>query len=304
MPEHPGQGPGDHVDGPRSRRSSPASRRSARRAGRGGGRRPTARSCPGRPRAVAGRLDHARVVEVALGDQRQRPAEARRRARRPRRRAARAGAAGSRRPGRGRRRAAARRRGTPRTSAARCRRSSAAPRCDPSSSRLTASPHGVWCLSVKYGPKRGEVVARRAEVVVDDVEADGQALAWARVDEALQRRRAAVGVVHGVEVDAVVAPAPAPGERGDRHELDDVDAEVDEVVEPADGGVQGALGRERADVQLVEDRAEGVAPAPGRRRRQACRRGVEDPARRRARRAGCQALRGSGSGEPPSRLKA
>ncbi|CAM5562524.1 hypothetical protein STENM223S_00536 [Streptomyces tendae] len=26
---------------------------------------------------------------------------------------------------------------------------------EPGASRLTAAPHGVWCVSVKYGPNRG-----------------------------------------------------------------------------------------------------------------------------------------------------
>ena len=124
-----------------------------------------------------------------------------------------------------------------------------------------------------------------------------------RVDEALQRLRAAVRLVHRVEVDAVVAPAPAPVERGDRHQLDDVDAEVDEVVEPLGGGVQRALRRERADVQLVEERAEDAAARAS--RRPARRTGAVSNTRLGAwTPSGCQPLRGSGRGAPPSRLKA
>lgn len=67
----------------------------------------------------------------------------------------------------------------------------------------------------------------------------------------------------GVQADAVVAPAALAGERLQRHELDDVDAEVDEVVEVIDGGRQRAFLGERADVDLVEDAAEHVAAAPG-----------------------------------------
>jgi hypothetical protein len=42
------------------------------------------------------------------------------------------------------------------------------------------------------------------------------------------------------------------GERRDRHQLDRVHAEVAQVVEPPDGGLEGALGGERAHVQLVD----------------------------------------------------
>ena len=76
----------------------------------------------------------------------------------------------------------------------------------------------------------------------------------AGVDQALEAVRAAVGVVGRVQVDAVVAPAALAGELGDGHQLDGVDAEVDEVVEVVDGAVEGPLGGERADVELVEDR--------------------------------------------------
>ena len=55
-----------------------------------------------------------------------------------------------------------------------------------------------------------EVVARRAEVVVDHIEEDGQAARVAGIDQAFQPLRAAVGVMGGVEVHAVIAPPPAP----------------------------------------------------------------------------------------------
>ena len=100
-----------------------------------------------------------------------------------------------------------------------------------------------------------QVVAARSEVVVDDVQDDGQAVAVGGVDEALEAVRAAVGLVRRVPVDAVVAPAPLAAERVHRHELDVGDAEFDQVRQALDGGVECAAGGERADVQLVDDRA-------------------------------------------------
>jgi len=153
----------------------------------------------------------------------------------------------------------------------------------------------------------GEVVAARPEVVVDDVEGDAEAAGVAGVDETGQARRPAVGVVHGVEADAVVAPAPVGGEGRDRHQLDDVDAEGEEVVEPGGGRVERALRREGPDVQLVDDRTEDpgpfAGPTPGR-IRPGEGAGV-DGAARPVDAVGLPSAAGSGSGgSPPSRTKA
>jgi hypothetical protein len=102
------------------------------------------------------------------------------------------------------------------------------------------------------------------------------------------------------------SPIPTAGERGERHQLDDVDAEVDEVVEPAGRGVERAAGGERAHVQLVEDAAERSGPsaragpaavAPAYTVASKIRLGPCTP-------RGCHGLRGSGSGGPPSTRKA
>ena len=118
-------------------------------------------------------------------------------------------------------------------------------------------------------PEPRQVVPARAEVVVDDVEADADARAGGR-----RRRTAAAprdrrrGRATAYRRDAVVPPAPPARQRGDRHQLDDVDAERDEVVEAAGRRVEGALGGEGADVQLVERRRR---PTPRRRAARASR---------------------------------
>ena len=117
---------------------------------------------------------------------------------------------------------------------------------------------------VALGEERPEGLERlhaaRADVVVDDVEDDAQARAVGGVDEARQAVRAAVGRVRGREVDAVVAPAVVAGELGDRHELDVGDAQLGQRRQPRRGGLEGPLGGEGADVQLVEH---GVAQRRG-----------------------------------------
>src|SRR5581483_467083 len=94
--------------------------------------------------------------------------------------------------------------------------------------------------AVAVGEVRAEfaqVVPGRAEVVVDDVEDRGPARSVAGVDQTLEPVRAAVSVARRVQVDAVVTPAAGAGELGDRHDLDRVDAERDQMVQSLDHAV-------------------------------------------------------------------
>ncbi len=131
-----------------------------------------------------------------------------------------------------------------------------------------ASPHGVARREVEVA--RGEpaqVVPVGAEVVVDDVEDHREAARVRRVDEAHQPARAAVDRRGRAQRDAVVAPVPATGKVGDRHQLDRGDPEIDEALEARDQRLEGALLGRGADVDLVEDevlerdpRGAGVGP--------------------------------------------
>jgi hypothetical protein len=105
-------------------------------------------------------------------------------------------------------------------------------------------------------------------VVVHHVQQHREAAPVAGVDEPLERVRPAVVLGHREPQHAVVAPVARRVERVDRHHLDEVDAELDEVPEPLDRGVERAARGERADVQLVDhpagQRASGpVAVGPG-----------------------------------------
>ena len=100
-------------------------------------------------------------------------------------------------------------------------------------------------------PELGQVVACRAEVVVDDVHDHAEAIRVCRVDQPLQPIGPAVGVMRGEQVHPVIAPAARAGELGDRQQLDRVHAEADQVAEVPDRPVERPLGRERADVALI-----------------------------------------------------
>jgi hypothetical protein len=122
-----------------------------------------------------------------------------------------------------------------------------------------AAPAGLAALGEDREELR-QVVARGTQVVVDDVLDHREAALVAGVDEPLVGGRPAVGLLDGVPEDAVVAPVVRAVERVDRQQLDELDAQLDEVVQPLDRRIQRALGRERADVQLVDDAA-GQHPA-------------------------------------------
>ena len=126
--------------------------------------------------------------------------------------------------------------------------------------------HGVAPRGVVAGREVGgehrRVVARRPEVVVDHVEADAQAQVVGGVDEAVQGIRAAVRLVDGEQAHAVVAPAAASREGRERHEFDDVDAQLDQVREPFDGRIQGSGWGERSHVQFVEHPPQRVDARP------------------------------------------
>ncbi len=102
-------------------------------------------------------------------------------------------------------------------------------------------------------PEAGQHVALRAQVVEHAVEAHRQAGRVGGVDEPAQPRRAAVGVLGGVGEDTVVAPVAPTRELGHRHELDRGHAQLAQLREARNDAVERPLRRERADVQLVED---------------------------------------------------
>src|SRR5690606_34634329 len=128
------------------------------------------------------------------------------------------------------------------------------------------APRGAISIG-EVRPEARQVIAVRAEMVVDDVEADTKALVVARIDEALECCRSPVRVLHGERVHPVVAPVTRSGELRERHQLDDADPEVTQCGQPACSRVERALRREGADVQLVEDvlvegQAGPVVPGP------------------------------------------
>jgi len=126
------------------------------------------------------------------------------------------------------------------------------------------APGGCVAPAEEGGRVGVQEVPLRAEVVVDDVEEDREPARVTRLDERFQVLGAPVPALGRERQHAVVPPAPAAGEVGERHQLERGDTEVGEVIEPCRGCRQRALRRERADVQLVEDQGLPRVAAPGR----------------------------------------
>ena len=63
----------------------------------------------------------------------------------------------------------------------------------------------------KIGSEKGQIIALRAEVIVDHVEQHRQAFAVAAVHEILKIIGSAVIVVHAEQPRPVVTPVPAAG---------------------------------------------------------------------------------------------
>src|SRR5439155_19429236 len=105
-----------------------------------------------------------------------------------------------------------------------------------------ASPWGLVAIR-EVRPELGKVVPFGPEMVVDDVEEDGEALRVAGVHEAAQPLRTAVGRLRRVEVNAVVAPVARAGELGDRHELHRGDPQLGRPREMRAHGFERARAR-------------------------------------------------------------
>ena len=123
------------------------------------------------------------------------------------------------------------------------------------------APGGAVAVA-EVGAELAEVVPLGAEVVVHHVEQDGQAGPVGRVHQTAQPLGAAVAAVGSVERDPVVAPVAAPGKFRHRHDLERGHAEVEQVGQPGDGGVEGPRRREGTHVELVEDEVGHREPLP------------------------------------------
>ena len=86
-----------------------------------------------------------------------------------------------------------------------------------------------------------EIISLGAEMIVDDVEEHHQPAQMCFVDQRLQIIGPAIGAVGRIPQHAIIAPAAAAGEIGQRHQLERGDAGRDEMIELVDHGAIGAF---------------------------------------------------------------
>src|SRR6185437_8857594 len=103
----------------------------------------------------------------------------------------------------------------------------------------------VWAVLAK-------IISFRAQMVVDDIKHDREALAMTRVDQQFESGGTAIRGVRRVWIGAVVTPVARARNRRNRHKLDRRYPQRTEVGEPADHAVEGSLGRENPSMKFVD----------------------------------------------------
>jgi hypothetical protein len=109
---------------------------------------------------------------------------------------------------------------------------------------------------------RLEIVAVRAQVVVDDVQDHAQSEPVCAIHEGPQIVGRAVEPTRREEIDAVVAPPESAGKLGHRHHLDERDAGPRQLRKLVDRRRPRPRRRERTDMQLVDDLSGQTHPGP------------------------------------------
>jgi len=99
-----------------------------------------------------------------------------------------------------------------------------------------------------------QIVAVRAEVVVDHVKQYHQAAFVSSRDKALEVFRTTVGGIRREGQNAVITPVAPSREIGNRHEFQGGYAKFREIVQPFDGARKTACRGETADVEFIDHR--------------------------------------------------
>ena len=116
-----------------------------------------------------------------------------------------------------------------------------------------STPWGLVAVCEELRSIKREVVSLGAEVVVDDIEKDHEALRMRGLYEIFQILRGPVGALRGEWQHAIVAPVAPSRELRERHQLYRCHTEVHEIVELLLDPGECPLGSKGANVQLVED---------------------------------------------------
>ena len=121
------------------------------------------------------------------------------------------------------------------------------------------TPRGVF-RGIEERARIGvQIVPLRPEMVIDHVQKHHQAAPVGGLDQPLQVIRRAVGGVRREQGHAVIAPVPASRKVRDRHQFDGRDPQRGQMIQARLDAREGALGRDRAGVQFIQN---GFMPGP------------------------------------------
>src|SRR5262249_18652341 len=134
------------------------------------------------------------------------------------------------------------------------------------------APQGLMPVREELRRVEMEIVPFRPEVIVDDIDKHHETLDVGGLDQRLQLFRPTVLDPGPKRLDAVIAPVVSARRFRQGHQLDRGDTDLDQVVELASNAAIGAVGREGADMKLIEhsllpwpSAPAAVAPCEGRR---------------------------------------
>src|SRR5262245_43269993 len=112
-------------------------------------------------------------------------------------------------------------------------------------------PRGFVALR-KIRAKIAQIVSFRAKVVVHHIQHHGQAALMTGIDQPFESLWPAVRSLRGKRIDAVVAPVSAAGKLRDGHEFKRGDANILELVQVWDDGIERPFRGKRPDVEFIE----------------------------------------------------
>ena len=124
------------------------------------------------------------------------------------------------------------------------------------------APIGLVFLAEVGARKCTQIISIRSEVVIDDIEDNGDSMLVRGIDKRAHVVRCAVEPGRSEKVDAIVAPAEAAREVGDRHHLNHGDAGFGKLREFAPCALPVSLFGKCTDVHFVDDLALGCRSAP------------------------------------------
>jgi len=115
----------------------------------------------------------------------------------------------------------------------------------------------------EIGTEEPQVIAFIAQVVVNHVKDHGQADCVRGIDQTLEAVGTAIVRLHRVRRDAVITPITCAGGSCDRHDFNHGDAKLFQIRKFADGCVERAFRRKRANVEFVNHVVAQRQSAPG-----------------------------------------